>query len=91
MDYSRVFAHTSYFVSNFFMKLNKWSMFFDIVVESPCIPIWATSFLSINSSRFGLHVWSPLKTDNATSIEICPPVAHVLVELDVSKQYPNSI
>ncbi|KAL0916949.1 hypothetical protein M5K25_014504 [Dendrobium thyrsiflorum] len=39
LDYSRVFYHRSYSVSNYYMKLIKWSPFVDIGVESSVILI----------------------------------------------------
>ncbi|KAH0464715.1 hypothetical protein IEQ34_004818 [Dendrobium chrysotoxum] len=39
LDYCRVFSHRSYFVSNCYMKLFKWTPLFDITIESPSILI----------------------------------------------------
>ncbi|KAL0915133.1 hypothetical protein M5K25_015532 [Dendrobium thyrsiflorum] len=96
--YFRVFSHESYFISNCFMKLFKWTPYFDINIESPTIPIWV-SFPNLRphlfspwilhglGSLFGRH----LRTDNATSNGTRPSVARVLVELDVTKRYHDQI
>ncbi|KAI0525021.1 hypothetical protein KFK09_004411 [Dendrobium nobile] len=98
LDYCRVFAHRSYFVSNCYMKLSKWSPSLDIDVDSPVIPIWI-SFPNLRPHLFASRILhglgsvfgKPLKTDNATSIGSRPSMARVLVELDVSKSFPDII
>ncbi|KAL0914534.1 hypothetical protein M5K25_014889 [Dendrobium thyrsiflorum] len=98
LDYCRVFSHWSYFISNCFMKLFKWTPHFDINIESSTIPIWV-SFPSLRPHLFlprilhglgSLFGWS-LRTDNATSNGLSPSVAHVLVEIDVTKRYPDHV
>ncbi|KAL0917436.1 hypothetical protein M5K25_012496 [Dendrobium thyrsiflorum] len=97
-DYCRVFSHRSYFVSNCFMKLFKWTPYFYINIESPAIPIWV-SFPNLRPHLFSpwiLHGLSslfgrPLRTDNATLNGTRPSVARVLVELDVTKRYPDQV
>ncbi|KAI0504440.1 hypothetical protein KFK09_015392 [Dendrobium nobile] len=98
MDYCRVFAHRSYFVNNCFMKIFKWTHTFDIDVESPSIPIWV-SFPNLRPHLFaprilfglGSMFGKPLKIDHATSSGRRPSIARVLVELDVTKVYPDKI
>ncbi|KAL0916948.1 hypothetical protein M5K25_014503 [Dendrobium thyrsiflorum] len=41
--------------------------------------------------RFGNSIWLSVKVDNATSIGSRPSIAHVLVELDITKNYPNRV
>ncbi|KAL0909928.1 hypothetical protein M5K25_020838 [Dendrobium thyrsiflorum] len=97
-DYSRVFSHKSYFVYNCYMKLTKWSPLFDIGEDSPIVPIWI-SFPNLRPHMFSpriLHAMGslfgrPLQVDHATSVGSRPSVARVLVELDVSKKYPDKI
>ncbi|KAL0908343.1 hypothetical protein M5K25_022832 [Dendrobium thyrsiflorum] len=98
LDYSRVFCHRSYLVNNCFMKLTKWTPLLDVNVESPMIPIWV-SFPNLRPHLFSpriLHALGsmfgrPLKVDNATSVGSRPSLAHVLVELDIFKNYPKQI
>ncbi|KAL0911914.1 hypothetical protein M5K25_017850 [Dendrobium thyrsiflorum] len=82
MDYSIVFFHNFYFVNNCFMKLIKWSPFTNIQPHllSPCI-------LHSFGSLFG----HPLKIDNTMSNGSHPLAARVLVELDITKRYPESV
>ncbi|PKU71236.1 hypothetical protein MA16_Dca007233 [Dendrobium catenatum] len=80
------------------MKLSKWSPSLDIDVDSPVIPIWL-SFPNLRPHLFASRILhglgsifgKPLKTDNATSIGSRPSLARVLVELDVSKSFPDKI
>ncbi|PKU74762.1 hypothetical protein MA16_Dca004953 [Dendrobium catenatum] len=98
LDYCRVFTHRSYFVNNCFMKLIKWSPTLDVETESPVVPIWI-SFPNLRPHLFASRILhglgrvfdNPLKTDNATSTGSRPSVARVLVELDVSKTFPDKI
>ncbi|KAL0910208.1 hypothetical protein M5K25_021163 [Dendrobium thyrsiflorum] len=98
IDYSRVFCHRSYLVNNCFMKLTKWSPLLDVDVESPVILIWV-SFPNLRPHLFSpriLHTLGsmfgrPLKVDNATSVGSRPSLVRVLVELDISKNYPKQI
>ncbi|PKU69884.1 hypothetical protein MA16_Dca011902 [Dendrobium catenatum] len=98
LDYCRVFAQRSYFVNNCFMKLVKWSPTLDVEIESPVIPIWI-SFPNLRPHLFASRILHglgkifgyPLKTDNATSTGSRPSVARVLVEIDVTKKFPNKI
>ncbi|KAI0495640.1 hypothetical protein KFK09_021943 [Dendrobium nobile] len=98
LDYSDVFSHRSYFVNNCFMKLSKWSPFLDVNVESPIIPIWI-SFPNLRPHFFSPHILhglrslfgKPFKTDNAIVVGSRPSVASVLVELDITKRYPDRI
>ncbi|KAL0925370.1 hypothetical protein M5K25_003693 [Dendrobium thyrsiflorum] len=96
LDYCRVFCHRSYLVYNCYMKLTKWSPLVDIGVESPVIPIWV-SFPLLRPHLFAPRILNglaslfgkPLKIDSATSIGSRPSVARVLVELDITKAYPD--
>ncbi|KAI0494929.1 hypothetical protein KFK09_025075 [Dendrobium nobile] len=98
LDYGRVFAHRSYFVYGCFMKIVKWSPTLDLSEESPVVPVWI-SFPGLRphlfSSRilFGLGsvFGRPIQTDNATAVGSRPSVARILVELDISKKYPDSV
>ncbi|KAL0913745.1 hypothetical protein M5K25_017228 [Dendrobium thyrsiflorum] len=98
MYYCRIFAHRSYFVSNYFMKLTKWSSFMDIAEESPIVPIWI-SFPNLRPHFFApsiLHGLSfifgcPLRTDTATTVDSRPSVARALVELDITKRCPDNV
>ncbi|KAL0914254.1 hypothetical protein M5K25_014580 [Dendrobium thyrsiflorum] len=98
LDYCRVFCHRSYLVYNCYMKLTKWSPLNDIGVESPVISIWVSfpllrphlfspRILYGLGSLFGKH----LKIDSATSIGSRPSEARVLVELDITKSYPDNV
>ncbi|PKU86880.1 hypothetical protein MA16_Dca017308 [Dendrobium catenatum] len=98
MDYARIFAHRSYFVFGCFMKVIKWSPVLDLSEESLIVPVWL-SFpglrLHLFSSRilFGLGsvFGRPIQTDNATASGSRPSVARVLVEIDVTKSFPDSV
>ncbi|KAL0910027.1 hypothetical protein M5K25_020954 [Dendrobium thyrsiflorum] len=98
LDYSRVFCHRSYLVNNCFMKLTKWSPLLDVDVESPVILIWG-SFPNLRPHLFSpriLHALGstfgrPLKVDNATSVGSRPSLTQVLMELEISKNYPKQI
>ncbi|KAL0916491.1 hypothetical protein M5K25_014011 [Dendrobium thyrsiflorum] len=98
MDYSRVFCHRSNLVYNCYMKLSKLSPTLDIGVESSVIPIWIF-FPNLRPHLFSpriLHALGslfgrPLKVDNATSIGSRPSLARVLVELDITKKYPEKV
>ncbi|KAL0904233.1 hypothetical protein M5K25_026317 [Dendrobium thyrsiflorum] len=80
------------------MKLTKWSPFFDVDVDSPLVPIWV-SFPNLRPHLFSPRILhglgslfgKPLKIDNATSVGSRPSVARVLVELDVTKRFPDRI
>ncbi|KAI0531474.1 hypothetical protein KFK09_001029 [Dendrobium nobile] len=98
LDCCRVFAHRSYFVNNCYMKLVKWSPHFDVCVESHIIPIWI-SFSNLRPHLFSSRILQglgsifcrPLKTDNTTTNRTRPSVARVLVELDITKRYPDHV
>ncbi|KAL0914945.1 hypothetical protein M5K25_015337 [Dendrobium thyrsiflorum] len=98
LDYSHVFSHRAYFVGNCFMKLCKWSALFDVSVESPIIPIWV-SFPNLRPHLFSPRILHglgsifgrPLRLDNATANGSRPSVARVLVELDITKRYPDRV
>ncbi|XP_028557077.1 uncharacterized protein LOC110105990 [Dendrobium catenatum] len=98
LDYSRVFCHRSYLVFNCFMKLSKWSHLLDVGFDTPVIPIWISlpklrphlftpRILHVVGSLFG----RPLKVDSATFVGSRPSVARVLVELDITKNFPSHI
>ncbi|KAL0918983.1 hypothetical protein M5K25_011042 [Dendrobium thyrsiflorum] len=96
MDYSRIFARGTYYVNICFMKLIKWSPFFDIGEESSVIPIWFSLpdlRLQLFSHRilFGLRslFGRPFQTDNATTLGSRQSIAHILVKLDITKKYPS--
>ncbi|KAI0496811.1 hypothetical protein KFK09_023135 [Dendrobium nobile] len=96
LDYCRVFSHRSYFVNNCYFNIFKWTLHFDITIESPTIPIWV-SFPNLQSHLFSPRILHghgslfdhPLRIDNATSNGLRPSVSHILVELDVTKRYPD--
>ncbi|KAL0927433.1 hypothetical protein M5K25_001601 [Dendrobium thyrsiflorum] len=98
LDYYRVFAHRSYFINNCYMRLIKWSPSFDVDVESPVVPIWV-SFQNLRPHLFSPRILlglgsifdCPLKIDQATSVGSRPSIAHILIELDVCKQYPDKV
>ncbi|PKU82066.1 hypothetical protein MA16_Dca004083 [Dendrobium catenatum] len=98
LDYGRIFAHRSYFVYGCFIKIIKWSPTLDLSKESPVVPVWI-SFPGLRphlfSSRilFGLGsvFGRPIQTDNATAVGSRPSVARILVELDISKNYHDSV
>ncbi|KAI0501645.1 hypothetical protein KFK09_016590 [Dendrobium nobile] len=98
LDYARDFAHRSYLVFGCFMKVIKWSPVLDLSEESPVVPVWL-SFPGLRphlfSSRilFGLSsiFCRPIQTDNATAAGSRPSVARILVELDVTKTFPDSV
>ncbi|KAL0921149.1 hypothetical protein M5K25_008193 [Dendrobium thyrsiflorum] len=76
----------------------KWSPLFDISAESPIILIWI-SFPKLQPHFFSHRILHglgslfgrPLQIDNATAMGSRPSVVRVLVEIDVTKQYPASI
>ncbi|XP_020703827.2 uncharacterized protein LOC110115054, partial [Dendrobium catenatum] len=98
MDYSRIFARRSYFISNCQMKVLKWTPFFDIQEESPIVPIWI-SFPNLRLHFFNpqvLHAVGsvfgrPLQTDQATASRTRPSMARVLVEVEISKKHAKEI
>ncbi|PKU86257.1 hypothetical protein MA16_Dca002088 [Dendrobium catenatum] len=98
LDYSRVFARRSYFISNCQMRVLKWTPFFDVHEESPIVPIWI-SFPNLRLHFFNpqvLHALGsvfgrPLQTDQATASRTRPSVARVLVEVDISKKHPKEV
>ncbi|KAL0906635.1 hypothetical protein M5K25_025146 [Dendrobium thyrsiflorum] len=98
LNYNSVFSHRSYFVSNCYMKLFKWSSFFDITVESSIILIWV-SLPNLRPHMFSPRILHglgtlfclPLKTDNAAVVGSRSPVARILIELDISKSYPEYV
>ncbi|KAH0451386.1 hypothetical protein IEQ34_018685 [Dendrobium chrysotoxum] len=49
----------------------------------------ASSLHSPNSSTLGLLFGHPLKADNAASVSSRPSLMRVLVELDITKKYPD--
>ncbi|PKU61924.1 hypothetical protein MA16_Dca017257 [Dendrobium catenatum] len=97
-DYCRMFSHRSYFVKNCLMKVVKWSPNLDIEVESPIVPIWV-SFPFLRPHLFSPRILSglgslfgkPLKSDMATASGSRPSMARIMVELDVTKNYPDKI
>ncbi|KAL0911782.1 hypothetical protein M5K25_019946 [Dendrobium thyrsiflorum] len=98
LDYYKVFCHRSYFVNNCYMKLTKWSPLVDVGVESPIILIWVSfpnlcPYMFSPCILFGLGsiFGRLLKVDNATSVGSRPSVARVLVELAITKTYPNKV
>ncbi|KAL0927042.1 hypothetical protein M5K25_001195 [Dendrobium thyrsiflorum] len=98
LDYSRVFAHRSYFVFGCFMKLIKWTSFLDISEESPIVPVW-TVFPELSSHLFSPRILfdlgsifgRPFHADNATIVGYRPFVARILVELNIFKSHPDSV
>ncbi|KAI0527141.1 hypothetical protein KFK09_002739 [Dendrobium nobile] len=70
----------------------------DVGVESPVIPIWV-AFPSLRPHLFApriLHALAsmfgrPLKVDNSTSVGSRPSLARVLVEIDITKDFPDKI
>ncbi|KAL0922295.1 hypothetical protein M5K25_006268 [Dendrobium thyrsiflorum] len=68
------------------------------MTDSPYIPIWV-SFPNLHPHLFSpriLHGLAslfgrPLRTDNATSTGSRPSVSRILVELDVTKHYPDQV
>ncbi|KAI0513576.1 hypothetical protein KFK09_009601 [Dendrobium nobile] len=98
LDYSRVFARISYFISNCQMRILKWMPFFDVHEESPIVSIWI-SFPNLRLHFFNpqvLHVFGsifgrPLQTDQVTESRTRPSVARVLVEVDISKKHPKEV
>lgn len=98
LDFSRVFAHRSYYVFNCLMKLLKWSPKFDVKEESPIISIWI-SFPDLRPHLtthrilhvLGLIFGKPLQIDQAIAAGTRPSVAKVLVELDITKQCPKNV
>ncbi|KAH0466256.1 hypothetical protein IEQ34_006359 [Dendrobium chrysotoxum] len=81
MDYSLVFGHISYYVCSYYIKLLKWPPMFDILVES-----LICSYLDLFP-----RTQTPLPVDIVSTVGSRPSVTGVLVELDITKQYPNSI
>lgn len=79
------------------MKLIKWSLLFDISVESPIVTIWISfpelqpHFSPIILFRLGSLFGWPLQIYNAIVVGSRPSIIRVLVELDITKHYPNSI
>ncbi|PKU72689.1 hypothetical protein MA16_Dca017700 [Dendrobium catenatum] len=80
------------------MRLLKWSMDFDIHAESPICLVWLSlpnlrihffdiKILQAIGSLFG----RPLQVDQATTNKTRPSVARILVEIDITKEYPKEI
>ncbi|XP_028550843.1 uncharacterized protein LOC114579665 [Dendrobium catenatum] len=98
LDYCRIFCHRSYLVFNCYMKITKWTPTLDIGVESPIIPIWI-SFPHLRPHFFAPRILfglgelfgKPLKIDEATSVGSRPSIARVLVEIDITKNYPKQV
>ncbi|KAI0523136.1 hypothetical protein KFK09_005526 [Dendrobium nobile] len=98
LDYGRIFAHRSYFVFGCFMKIIKWSPHLDLSDESPVVPVWV-SFPGLRPHLFSPRILlglgsifgRPIQTDNATAVGSRPSIARILVELDISKSYPDSV
>ncbi|KAI0528861.1 hypothetical protein KFK09_001404 [Dendrobium nobile] len=98
LDYCRIFCHRSYLVFNCYMKITKWTPTLDIGVESPIIPIWI-SFPHLQPHFFAPRILfglgelfgKPLKIDEATSVGSRPSIARVLVEIDITKNYPKQV
>ncbi|XP_020683296.1 uncharacterized protein LOC110100216 [Dendrobium catenatum] len=98
LDYARVFAHRSYKIFGCFMKVIKWSPVLDLSEESPIVPVWLSFpgslphlFTSRILFRLGSIFGRPIHTDNATASGSRPSVARVLVEIDVTKTFPDSV
>ncbi|PKU78491.1 hypothetical protein MA16_Dca015772 [Dendrobium catenatum] len=98
MDYARVFAQRSYFVYGCFIKVIKWSPVLDLSEESPIVPVWL-SFSRLRPHLFSSRILFGLGSvfgrlihiDNATASGSRPSVACVLVEIDVTKSFPDSV
>ncbi|KAI0492813.1 hypothetical protein KFK09_027089 [Dendrobium nobile] len=98
LDYCRIFCHRSYLIFNCFLKITKWTPNLDIGVESPTIPIWI-SFPHLRPHFFAPRILfglgelfgKPLKIDEATSVGSRPSIARVLVEIDITKNYPKLV
>ncbi|PKU80092.1 hypothetical protein MA16_Dca021719 [Dendrobium catenatum] len=80
------------------MKLSKWSPFVEISEESPIVPVWVLFpglrphfFSSRILHGLGSLFGRPLKVDSATAVGSRPSVARILVELDITKRYPNKV
>ncbi|KAI0516225.1 hypothetical protein KFK09_008897 [Dendrobium nobile] len=97
-DYCRIFSHRSYFVSNCYMKVVKWSPNLDVEVDSPIVPIWV-SFPYLRPRLFSPHILfgldslfgRTLKSDITAALVSRPSFARIFVELDVTKKYPDII
>ncbi|KAH0456039.1 hypothetical protein IEQ34_013946 [Dendrobium chrysotoxum] len=76
LNYSRVFSHKSYFVSNCYINIPQ---------------LTTTFFLPRILHRLGSLFSRPLKVDHETSICSRPSVARVLVELDITKKYFDKV
>ncbi|PKU81364.1 hypothetical protein MA16_Dca017402 [Dendrobium catenatum] len=80
------------------MRLLKWTPDFDVRHESPIVPVWV-SFPNLRLHFFNSQVLfglasilgRPLQTDQATASVSHPSVARILVEVDISKKFPNEI
>ncbi|PKU66573.1 hypothetical protein MA16_Dca006901 [Dendrobium catenatum] len=80
------------------MKLTKWSPFVDISEEYPILPAWIT-LLNLQPHFFSpciLHSIGSLfgrllRIDNATVAGSRLFVARVLVEIDITKCYPDKV
>ncbi|KAL0926169.1 hypothetical protein M5K25_002374 [Dendrobium thyrsiflorum] len=98
LDYNRIFLKRSYYVRNFVMRILKWSTDFDIHAESPICPVWLSlpnlrmhffdiKMLQAIGSLFG----RPLQVDQPTANKTRPSVARILIEIDITKEYPEEI
>ncbi|KAI0495094.1 hypothetical protein KFK09_025241 [Dendrobium nobile] len=98
LDYGRIVTHRSYFVFGCFIKVIKWTPFLDLSKESPIVYVWI-SFLELHPHLFSPRILfglgslfgRPLHTDNTTVVGSRSSVAHILVEMNISKTYPDSI
>ncbi|XP_020694935.2 uncharacterized protein LOC110108584 [Dendrobium catenatum] len=98
LDYSKIFSRGSYYIQSCQMCILKWTPDFDVRHESPIVPVWV-SFPNLRLHFFNTHIlfgWAsilgrPLQTDQATASVSRPSVARILVEVDISKKFPNEI
>ncbi|KAH0456685.1 hypothetical protein IEQ34_014592 [Dendrobium chrysotoxum] len=100
-DRENVIDSEHYMMMLTFMEESKKSMkdliklfpLFDLSEESSVVPIWI-SFLELQPHLFlnlGSLFGHPLQMDNATTSGSRPLVAHILVEHDITKKYPNEV
>ncbi|VFQ84581.1 unnamed protein product [Cuscuta campestris] len=79
-------------------KVFRWTNDFDPTVDSPLTPVWI-GFAGLPIHLFepnalfsiGNLIGTPLKMDNATLMLSRPSVAHLCIELDLTKELPRAV
>lgn len=97
-DYQRCWLRKSWSIQGFIMNIFKWSPDFRPEVESPIVPVWVAFeglpvHLQDKRAVYSIAniIGTPLKVDASTLSVNRPSVARVCVELNVTKNLPQTI